>query len=149
MSYLEKFNKDITDLISHFLNSFEEWVKDFEDFAQRRKKYSSISPKFLEKRALSLIEAFDKLLDDLDTTYSDIVLEYNKLDTVEKKNETKKLIVKFKSKAIKLIQRANVKAEVLLHDFLVSPFNSESKKQLEKIENFTYDDFLKYFEDTL
>lgn len=146
MSELENFKKDVSDLVSHFLNEFKDWVSDFEDLSKRQKKYSAISPKFLEHISNNLVKAFDDLLTALDDSYAHLILEHNKLSSVEKKKKTEEALIQFKEEAISLIQRANVKAEVLLNDFSVTPFSQDLRKKLEIIEKLTYADFLKHFE---
>jgi len=144
-----EFGDKLDKLFKHFLDMFKEWVEDFEDFSLRKKKYADISPKFLDRRAKSLINAFDSLVNDLNDTYIEISIEYSQLSTLEKKQEVNKAILNFKSEATHLIQRINVKAEVLLTDFQKSPFSSEVQTRLEQISEFTYEDLIKKLKENL
>jgi len=134
---LNEFGDKTEELFKHFFRFFKEWVDDFEDLTHRRQKSAAISPRFLDKRASSLIKAFDGLLTDLTEEYIQIALEYQELSLVEKKKETNKRFDNFKKEANEYIHNANVKAEVLLTDFIKSPFKPETEKRLKEIENYT------------
>ena len=122
---------------------FEEWVEDFEDLSLRRKKSADISPKFLDHQARIIINTFDEIIKALNEIYLDLNREYYQLTTLEKKQEIEARIIAFKSQAIHLIQRMNVKAELMLEDFQKSPFSPEMQKRLKQISEFTYEDLIK------
>ena len=143
-----EFGNKLDHLFKNFLELFEDWVNDFEDLAQRQKRYADISPKFLDRRVKSLINTFDSLLNDLEETYDELSKEYSQLTTAEKKQEVEKRILSFKSESTTLIQRANVKADVLLNDFKKSPFSSEVETRLKQISEFTYEKLIQYLKET-
>lgn len=109
---------------------------------ERRQKSASVSTRFLDKRGQALLDDFDRLLLDLTEEYLEIALEYQDITLAEKKEETDKRLQNFMVVVKDSIQRMNVKAEVLLTDFLKSPFKPETEKRLKKIKKYTLDDLI-------
>ena len=139
---LNEFGVKVEELLTHFFKSFKEWVEDFDDLAQRRQKSADVSPRFLDGKAKILLDSFDSLLKLLTDEYIEIILEYHDLTLAEKKAETDIRLEKFIIQAKKDIQIMNVKTEILLNDFVKTPFKPETEKRLKQIENFTYEDLV-------
>lgn len=136
------FKQDLDILFNNFLKALENWVEDFENLALRRKEASNISPRFLERHAKLLINAFDELILALSDEYEKLILEYTKITPIEKKKDILECQKNFKIEGSLLLQRANVKAKLLLEDFQKIPFSSLLTIRLKEISSFTYDDLI-------
>ena len=136
------FGDKVEELFKHFFKSFKEWVEDFDDLAHRRQKSADVSPRYLDGKAKIILNSFDSLLELLTEEYLEIVSEYQELSLADKKKETDKKLSKFMVSAKRDIQIMNAKAEVLLTDFLKSPFKPETEERLKKIENYTLEDLI-------
>ena len=136
---MEDYTLKLDYLLKTFLKGLEHWVEEFEDLSLRRKKAAAISPRFLEKQAKILIKAFNELLEAFTEEYELLILERYQPNTEDERKILDQKMISFKSQAVGLIQRINVKAQLLIDDFIVTPFNPEVIKQLKELADFTYE----------
>ena len=136
------FGKEIDSLMGHFLKAFKEWVDDLEDFSFRHKISADISHKFLEYKAVILLDTFDELIQACTKTYEHLITEYNQLSVIERKQELLTHMLKFKTEATRDFQRANAKAVVLLGDIKKYNVSPDIVRRLESIVTFTYEGFI-------
>ena len=130
-------------ILASFLKGFEQWVEEFEDLSLRRKQAASISPRFLDKQAKILLKAFHELLDVFVEEYELLILERYQPKTVQEEKSLDQKMTSFKKQATTLIQRINVKAQLLIDDFVVTPFSPEVISQLKELAEFTYEKLIK------
>jgi hypothetical protein len=146
MDRLEKFERDLEVFFQEFLRGFKNLVEDFAFLADNHEVIAAVTLRFLEARARDLIDSYDSLLRSSLETFEEIILDENRPVSVEMQEAIPERKKQFKQALTLLVQRLNVKAELLNQDLEdLKSSQSELKKRLQEISVVTYEQIINKF----
>lgn len=131
------------------ITSLESIDRDFEVLLSSKalKVVANLSNKLFQKQAAIIINAFSDVLDIYQEEYETILLQSIKPSSLENRELLKTKQQSFKVNLNNIVQRLNVKAQILLEDLKISKLTLDEKTQikLEEIKNITIEQLLARF----
>jgi hypothetical protein len=111
------------------------------------KVVAGLSTKFFQKRAVPIISAFSDVLEIYQEEYERLLLQHYKPMSAEERELLKENQKKFRADLTTMLQRLNVKAQVLNEELKESrlQLEPETQSKLDEVQNITVEQVIQRF----